>query len=492
MKSSITRTILWAGSIVASVISVATAVGFYLLLKFGAESAAVSSYWLLGAGLSLAAVNIGAVAALCLFAGKRLAEPVARLTAYMAAMEKGETAEDPPYAERQDEIGQMSASVAYFKSVVDGMRVAEAEAETQKAKAAAQAKDRENGAKWYIENRDFFFKEYTAGMTKLSEGDLRFRLEKEFIKDYEELRRTFNLAVERLNATMVGVIETADTMDASAQEILSAINDLSRRNETQAATLAETAASVDQFTQAVKETADGAGNAREVVQSARAVAEKGEKIVRQVITAMDDISDSSEKISQIIGIIDEIAFQTNLLALNAGVEAARAGEAGRGFAVVATEVRSLAQRATQAAKQIKELIMESNAKVSTGNTLANNSGESLRQIVDQVKKILVIVDEIAVGAEGQSNVLREINTAVHDIDRVTQQNAAMAEEVNATSQNLARFSGNLKSLTSQFNISGARAPQAAPAKPQVRAVASRRSSGNLALKATAEEEWVEF
>jgi methyl-accepting chemotaxis protein len=484
MKSSITRTMLWAGSIAATMILATSAYTFYVLHKLGAESAA-------GAGLALAGIGLGAIAATFFFLAKRLAEPMSRLGDYMSAMENGSTTEDPPYRDREDEIGRMSQSVAYFKSVVDAMRAAEAEAEAQKAKSAEQIKDRESGAKWYIENRDFFFKEYTAGMTKLSEGDLQVRLEKPFIKDYEELRRTFNVAVERLNTTLVGVIETSDTMDLNAQEILAAINELSRRNETQAATLAETAASVDQFTQAVKETADGAGNARVVVQSARSVAENGEKIVREVITAMDDISDSSERISQIVGIIDEIAFQTNLLALNAGVEAARAGEAGRGFAVVATEVRSLAQRATQAAKEIKDLILESNAKVAAGNTLANTSGDSLRQIVDQVKKILGIVDEIAEGASSQSNVLREINTAMQEIDRVTQQNAAMAEEVNATSQNLANYSGNLKSLTSQFNIGGARAPRAAAPKARP-STSAPRSRGNTALKASPVEEWEEF
>jgi methyl-accepting chemotaxis protein len=484
MQSSISRAMTLAGLVVATMVFATAAFTFHLLQKL---TATTGDHWLTGVALSLAGLSLVSVAASFFLIKRRVVEPITRLSAYMAAIEKGSLDGDPPYRDRRDEIGQMSESVAYFKSLAEARRTAEAEAEAQKAKAAEQAKDRDNGAKWYIDNRDFFFKEYTGGMTKLSEGDLLVRLEKPFIKDYEELRRAFNAALDRLASTMRGVVETADIMDGSTQEILAAINDLSRRNETQAATLAETAASVDQFTQSVKETADGAGNAREVVQSARAVAENGEKIVREVIVAMGDISQSSEKIGQIIGIIDEIAFQTNLLALNAGVEAARAGEAGRGFAVVATEVRSLAQRATQAAKEIKGLILESNEKVSAGNTLANTSGDSLRQIVDQVKKILRIVDEIAEGASSQSNVLREINTAMQEIDRVTQQNAAMAEEVNATSQNLANYSANLKSLTAQFSLG--RAPVARPAKPQIRVAASR---GNTALKAAPADGWEEF
>lgn len=460
------------------------------------ESAASMARWLTNLGLAVVAaallVLIGALA----FVLIRLVRPIVNLSRFVCEVAAGQEKGDPPYRERKDEIGEMSGSIAVLKAVAEDQRRAEAEAAEQKAKVAAQLKDREQGAKWYIENRDFFFKEYTAAMSGLSKGDLVVRLDKPFIKDYEELRHTFNAAIERLHTAMAAVVSTSDTITASSEEISSAIEDLSRRNETQAATLTETASSVDQFTQKVRSTAEGAANAREIVHAARGDAKSGEKVVGEVISAMEGISGSSEKITQIIGIIDEIAFQTNLLALNAGVEAARAGEAGRGFAVVATEVRSLAQRSTEAAKEIKGLISEANTKVSAGNSLAANSGEALRRIVDQVETVLSIVDEIAASAESQANVLREINSAVQEIDRMTQQNAAMAEEVNATSRSLAGNSAGLKSLTDQFIISyesrDTTKPARAQATRQAAAVVQKRGGGALRQAKTETEDWEEF
>jgi methyl-accepting chemotaxis protein len=455
------------------------------------EHAAVRVRWLTAISLGIFLFTLALVTAVLLFARQRLVMPVVELSAFMLQVAKGETSDEPPYRDRTDEVGQMSQSISYFKSVTDAVRRAEADAEMQKAKVADQLKDREQGAKWYMENRDFFFKEYTGAMTSLSNGDLVVHLGKPFIKDYEELRSTFNAAIARLNAAMGGVVETADTISASTQEISQAIEDLSRRNETQAATLTETASSVDQFTLKVKETAEGAVVARHAVQGVRADAESGEKIVGEVIAAMDGISQSSEKITQITDIIDEIAFQTNLLALNAGVEAARAGEAGRGFAVVATEVRSLAQRSTEAAKEIKSLIFEANEKVAAGNARAGNSGEALRRIVEQVQNTLSIVDGIASNAESQSNVLREINSAVQEIDRMTQQNAAMAEEINATSRSLASNSASLKSLTDQFNITRSKSAPARP-RPSASTVSVRRNGNALPKMASEVDSWEEF
>jgi len=451
---------------------------------------------------AVAFVSVASVALMFWRIKRHLTEPVVELSAYMRRVATAQETADPPYRNRNDEIGEMSSTIAYFKSVVEQVRAAEAEAAAQKAKVADQLKDRESGAKWYIENRDFFFKEYEGAMTRLSNGDLVVRLDKPFIKDYESLRTTFNAALVRLNEAMSGVVGNAGAIDNAIQEISSAIGELSRRNETQAATLAQTAAGVDQITTQVKGMAEGAVAAREAVHVARADAESGEKIVGEVVAAIDDISQSSDKIRQIIGLIDEIAFQTNLLALNAGVEAARAGEAGRGFAVVATEVRNLAQRSTEAAKEIKALISESTDKVQAGVTLASTSGDSLRRIVEQVSRILGIVDEIAHGADAQFRGLREVNTAVQEIDRVTQQNAAMAEEINATSRGLADDSASLKSLVGQFSIEAGRrqaasAPRSAapPAAAPRRANAAKASSvaGKTARKADpAVDTWEEF
>lgn len=495
MQSSVMRMMTLIGAIILALALATVSLGYHLLSE---PQIGGASDWTVKISLFVAGAGVIGAAFMLWLLKKQLAEPVVVLNDYMKGVMKGKTTAEPPYRDSNNELGEMSASLAYFKSVVESVRRAEAEAETQKAKAAEQAKSRDEGAKWYIENRDFFFKEYSAAMTKLSNGELIYRLENPFIKDYEALRNSFNVAVERLHSAMKDVIGATDTIDGSAHEISSAIEDLSSRNETQAATLAETAAGVDQITKKVKETADGAIAARQAVHGARADAENGEKVVGEVISAMDEINRSSEKIGQIIGLIDEIAFQTNLLALNAGVEAARAGEAGRGFAVVATEVRNLAQRSAEAAKDIKALVSESSAKVSTGVTLANASGESLRRIVEQISRILAAVNEIAHSAEAQSNGLREINTAVQEIDRMTQQNAAMAEEISATSKSLATESGSLRSQIGQFNIGRSAVEQpmkrlASHAPARVSKPVGAARSGNLALKSAVEtDSWEEF
>jgi methyl-accepting chemotaxis protein len=453
----------------------------------------------------LNAVTLGAAVFACailgavfLFVKRRITRPIATMASYAIALSRGSVSEPPPFRERADEIGTMSSAMEHFRVAMESIRKAEAEAEEQRLKVAEQRKDRESDAKRYIENRDFFFKEYTAAMERLSQGDLDVRLERPFIKDYEKLRETFNSAMERLHSAMKGLIATGGAMDSSTREISLAVENLSKRNESQAATLAETASAVDQITETVRKTAESAVEAREVVNLAKNDALKGEKIVNDAIAAMDGIKQSSAKIGQIVGLIDEIAFQTNLLALNAGVEAARAGEAGKGFAVVATEVRGLAQRSAEAAKEIKVLISESNSKVQDGVELVTDSGASLRSIVGQIGKITSTVSEIAESAEAQSKGLREINIAVHEIDRVTQENAAMAEETNAASQSLADDSAKLKSLIERFKIGEAPAVSNAlargPAATPFRVKHARRfSSGNAALKETpADEGWEEF
>jgi methyl-accepting chemotaxis protein len=453
----------------------------------------------------LNAVTLGAAVFACailgavfLFVKRRITRPIATMASYAIALSRGSVSEPPPFRERADEIGTMSSAMEHFRVAMESIRKAEAEAEEQRLKVAEQRKDRESDAKRYIENRDFFFKEYTAAMERLSQGDLDVRLERPFIKDYEKLRETFNSAMERLHSAMKGLIATGGAMDSSTREISLAVENLSKRNESQAATLAETASAVDQITETVRKTAESAVEAREVVNLAKNDALKGEKIVNDAIAAMDGIKQSSAKIGQIVGLIDEIAFQTNLLALNAGVEAARAGEAGKGFAVVATEVRGLAQRSAEAAKEIKVLISESNSKVQDGVELVTDSGASLRSIVGQIGKITSTVSEIAESAEAQSKGLREINIAVHEIDRVTQENAAMAEETNAASQSLADDSAKLKSLIERFKIGEAPAvsntlARGTNATPFRVKHAGRFSSGNAALKvAPADEGWEEF
>jgi methyl-accepting chemotaxis protein len=462
------------------------------------EEAAAMAWRLDAAMLAGAMVIVASIGGACLLLRRRLVTPLVTLTDYATRLARGELPEAPPLGQRTDEIGRIAGAIAIFRDAMEKTRLAEAHAAELAAQSTTRQKEKEAGAKWYIENRDFFFAEYTAGMDRLASGDLEARLEKEFIKDYEALRAKFNSAAERMQQAMRGIAATTGAIGESTREIARAAEDLSQRNEQQAATLAETASAVDSITGTVKKTADSAIEAREIVGAAKEGAVRSEKVVDEAIEAMGGIEKSSEQIGQIIGVIDEIAFQTNLLALNAGVEAARAGDAGKGFAVVATEVRALAQRSAEAAKEIKELIAASNAKVQDGVALVAETGSSLRRFVEQVNKIDSVVTDIAESAEAQSRGLREVNTAVQEIDHVTQKNAAMSEQTHAASRSLAEDSAELVALVSRFKIGeiestlGRRGPPAARRAP-VRAATGRAAATAVARKPAAEaDEWAEF
>ena len=297
-------------------------------------------------------------------------------------------------------------------------------------------------------------KELADGLQALAQGHLLSRISTPFSPEYEKLRSDFNEAVDQLNATMAKISTTVVSIQNGAVEMSQASDDLSKRTENQAAALEQTAAALDQVTATVKESASAAVEARSVVTSARDDAEAGGEVVRETVDAMGSIKESSEKISQIIGVIDEIAFQTNLLALNAGVEAARAGEAGRGFAVVASEVRALAQRSSDAAKDIKDLISDSAQHVQTGVTLVDQTGAALEKIVNQVANVDSLVSDIASSANEQATGLAEVNNAVNDMDRVTQKNAAMVEESTAACHALTNESDELTRLVRHFKVSG--------------------------------------
>jgi methyl-accepting chemotaxis protein len=343
-----------------------------------------------------------------------------------------------------------------------------------------------------------------AGLSALARGDLRTRIEGPFPEEYARLRDDFNAAVEQLSGVIAAIVEAADAMGSGAREVSQASDDLSRRTEQQAASLEETAAALDEITATVKTTADRAQQAREVVSAARGDAEASGEIVRSAVVAMGEIDASSRQITQIIGVIDEIAFQTNLLALNAGVEAARAGEAGRGFAVVASEVRALAQRSAEAAKEIKTLISTSTGQVGSGVALVGRAGEALQRIVAQVADLNGLIGEIAASAQEQATGLNEVNGAVNQMDQITQQNAAMVEQSTAASHSLASQSDELAQLMSRFTINPSQTavhPRAAEVRSfaPARAPAGRAQrpafAGSAALKlapAPSTEGWENF
>ena len=322
------------------------------------------------------------------------------------------------------------------------------------------------------------FGRHRAG--KLSSGDLLFRLTTAFGGDYEKLRGDFNAAMDKLQETMQSIATNTQGVRSGAEEITQASDDLSRRTEQQAASLEETAAALDQITATVRRTAEVANEARNLVSTSKADAERSGDVVRQTVGAMDGIETSSKQIANIIGVIDEIAFQTNLLALNAGVEAARAGDAGRGFAVVATEVRALAQRSADAAKEIKTLISASTQQVDVGVKLVSETGQALGRIVTQVSQLNGLVTELAASAKEQATGLGEVNAAVNQMDQVTQQNAAMVEQATAASHGLSGEAQELARLVGQFRIGeSVAAPvlkRAAPKTPPKKRVVTTSAS----------------
>jgi methyl-accepting chemotaxis protein len=340
-----------------------------------------------------------------------------------------------------------------------------------------------------------------ASLSHLAEGNLESTFDVEVAPEFAKLKADFNSAVTQLKSTIALVKKGAGSIKLGTDEISQASDDLSRRTENQAASLEETAAAVKEITDTVNKTARGATHARETVSVAKADAEKSGEVVRKAIEAMNGIENSSKQISQIIGVIDEIAFQTNLLALNAGVEAARAGDAGRGFAVVASEVRALAQRSAEAAKEIKGLISASTGQVAQGVQLVGETGQALTRIVSQVGEINNIVSNIAASANEQAHGLEQVNTAVNEMDQVTQQNAAMVEQATAATQTLARQTEELAHLVSRFRTGDDTVVEISsrrePAKPAARA---GRSSANVKMaangtyhkSATVDAGWEEF
>jgi methyl-accepting chemotaxis protein len=460
------------------------------------ETARSAAHWLLGGGVLLA-VLIGL--ALALAVGRSITKPVRQLVQAMGRLAAGDHGTAVPATERRDEIGDMSRAVLTFKdAAIEKLRL-ERESAEQAAAAEAQRLQTEEERERQAAEQQAVVQALAKGLESLSQGDLAFRLEREFAAEYEKLRTDFNAAMAELEETMRVVARNAEGIRSGTGEVSQAADDLSKRTEQQAASLEQTAAALDEITATVRKTAEGANHAREVVASASGDAERSGAVVREAVAAMGEIERSAKEISQIIGVIDEIAFQTSLLALNAGVEAARAGEAGKGFAVVASEVRALAQRSAGAAKEIKTLISTSGAQVSSGVQLVGETGKSLERIVGQVGEINGIVAEIAASAREQSTGLAEVNTAINQMDQVTQQNAAMVEQSTAASHTLAREVDELAKLIGRFRTGDgpAHAPAASAARtaPRIRGVAPVlvvQGSAALAPEPSNDEDWEEF
>jgi methyl-accepting chemotaxis protein len=443
--------------------------------------------------------------------GRGIAGPISAMTAAMRRLAAQDMAVEIPGVGRHDEIGEMAGAVQVFKDNALQARTLEREqGEAQERRVTEDARvRREAELSAAAEAATLVVGSIGLGLERLAAGDLTFRLDTALPEAYETLRSNLNAAMTELQDVIRSIVTNTAGLRSGTEEITQASDDLSRRTEQQAASLEETAAALDQITATVRKTAEGAKQTQEVVTRTRADAELSGEVVRQAVAAMNGIDESSQQISQIIGVIDEIAFQTNLLALNAGVEAARAGDAGRGFAVVASEVRALAQRSAEAAREIKTLISASAKQVGAGVKLVGETGEALERIVTQVGEITVSVSEIAASAQEQATALHEVNTAINQMDQVTQQNAAMVEESTAASHTLAQETAELVRLTERFDVGDAsrsrpnarpaRRP-AAPARPtKVASKAPSRGASDVhrpAVKSaplqTATESWTEF
>ena len=465
------------------------------------------------------AMGLGACAVLLLVVGAALASilplrrDILKIARATEKLSQGDNNVSLEGLKRGDELGAMVEALAVFR---DNQR-AVAELRSQQAAAERMTEDERRNAEASraaaAANQNTVVTELATGLERLASGDLTFRITTPFTGEYEKLRSDFNNAIGQLQDALKVVIANTVAIQSGTVEISAAADDLSRRTEQTAASLEETAAAVEQISATVNKTAEGANHAKSVVLSAQNRAERSSVIVSDAVKAMSEISSSAREISQIIGVIDEIAFQTNLLALNAGVEAARAGDAGRGFAVVASEVRALAQRSADAAKEIKSLISASTQQVNVGVDLVGQTGEALTSIASNVTEITQLVNEIAASAQEQATGLHQVNSTVSQMDHVTQQNAAMVEQTTAAMRNLREEAAELSRLFQRFKIGSQTSspetrsvqirsapphaakrptPTAAPRQPVARASAATAVARAPSHAAPSEDDWTEF
>ncbi len=442
-------------------------------------------------------IAAGGIAAMW-FVARSIASPIKQMTAAMGRLAQSDVSIEVPGLDRVDEIGAMAAAVSVFRENAIQKTAMEEEAQANRSLSERERLEREAEKAREAAESQFVVDSLATGLQRLADGDVAYRISTPFAAHLDTLRLDFNNSLAKLHEALQAVMENARGIDGGANEIRSAADDLAKRTEQQAASVEETAAALEQITTTMRDSTKRAEEAGVLVSRTRIGAEKAGEVVRNAVHAMRQIEKSSGEISNIIGVIDEIAFQTNLLALNAGVEAARAGEAGKGFAVVAQEVRELAQRSANAAKEIKALIITSGEQVRTGVTLVGETGKSLEVMVGEVQEINSHVCAIVESAREQSVGIQEINTAVNTIDQGTQQNAAMVEESTAASHSLASEADALNKLISQFNLGGQPVyhqpvrlassnprPVPSPVKALGRKIAN-------AFGATSEQSWKEF
>jgi methyl-accepting chemotaxis protein len=381
------------------------------------------------ADVTVEAVTAAIMTGLTILGGVLICKPYVETVVRMEALAAGDLVSPVRHTDNRDCVGRMTKAMDVFRAKMEEADTAEA----QREMACSLGK----------------------GLGLLAQGDLTHRIDTAFPANFEGLRSDFNRAMDAMNETMSAVSKSAQGLHSGSDNILQASDDMSRRTERQAASLEETAAAMDEITATVRQTATGAKSAKQVVEETRVDAEHSGDVVRRAVDAMTGIERSSAEISEIISVIDGIAFQTNLLALNAGVEAARAGDAGKGFAVVASEVRALAGRSADAASDVKTRILASSKQVDAGVELVSETGKALERIIGRIGEISSMVSKIASAAEQQASGLQEVNTAVAEMDGVTQQNAAMVEQATAAARSLSTAADELAHHIAGFTVDAA-------------------------------------
>lgn len=442
--------------------------------------------------LAAVAVVVGILAAWLIAIA--ITRPILRMTGSMAALAAGDLTVAIPALDRGDEIGAMARAVEVFKdNAVEKNRVEAAErlriAEQRRTDEARRLREQmiaediarlvDAVARGDLQQRiacadkDGFYLTLSEGINRLTDtvagviadvsdvmaslasGDLSRRIAGDFQGAFERLKNDVNTTSETLATVAIRIGEATDTIAGASAEVALGNQDLSERTEQQASNLEQTAASMEQLGATVRTSADHAQRADRMAGEARTAAEEGGNLAQAAVQAMNEIEESSRKIGEIIGVIDEIAFQTNLLALNAAVEAARAGDAGRGFAVVAQEVRLLAQRSAQASKEIKALILRSGTQVQSGVGMVTKAGTALVGIVEGIRQVATLIGDIAIAIREQTVALDEINTAVAQLDDMTQKNASLVEETTAAAQSMSTEAERLREVVAFFHLAQA-------------------------------------
>lgn len=496
-----------AGERLAGVLNNVSALGGNLVEDY-VNGATNTSNQALKFQLWLGSIAFVSVILLQLVHGNSIANGIRLVRNSMQRITDGDYDTQVDATDRRDEIGGMARSADIFRKAAIDKRDLEEASRTQRQQNEAERESRTASMEADTRALKGAVDALGEGLKRLSEGDLCAAITGPFPPDLERLRTDFNEVATNLKRVMTEISSNSSSIHANSQQMRSAADDLARRTEQQAASLEQTSAALSEITETVKGATERAEEASHMVDNAKDYTEKSGAVVNDAMSAMNRIEDATDEIGKIINVIDEIAFQTNLLALNAGVEAARAGDAGKGFAVVAQEVRALAGRAAEAARDIKTLVTRSNDEVRSGVELVTATGQALHRIGEDVLRINEHVKAIVTSAREQSVGLSEINSAVSQMDQVTQQNAAMVEQTNAASHTLASDAENLSRLVGQFKVTLGQtahvqhqepARVASPQKPSpARALMEKvagsfnRSASATASAAAAKEHWEEF